>query len=201
MRIRQLVVNHPRTLIAIAAVFVSGLLAIERFPPNPVPRFQRVTVDGLRIRAYQRRADRRLVSQLGRPCKRLDQIVALLSDAEGEGTLTGESEVGGWPNSARQDPMKTVSVFDLAFGSSAAGDLRAAFALVRTAPEVHEVSGSFMGATDSMRPVDGWAVLAVRLHAPLGRERVMIVSALNASGQVIASVDSSSPQLALCPSI
>jgi hypothetical protein len=154
---RALAISLPLSLL-IAGAAAASITALARTGPGVDRMFLRVTTGGVAIRAYGPS------SGAGEP-----QIEVGLSSRDAVGTLTGVAVT----NPPGRDWF--YPVVSTVFGHGATG---ASATLVSVGPDVATVRATFAsGATDSMHPVAGWAVLAVPGTSGAGR-----LVGLNASG-------------------
>ena len=198
MRTELSVVRPWRLFTALVAAAILGALAIRSFPPAPRPFFSRTTNSKLSIKAQWQTDRLNPTPRLGERCRTgSDHLSVLLSDALSSQPL-GEETVGEFAESMRQDRNGLLSVTDLAYGSNPSGEIEAVFAVVRAATSVVKVSGSVFGQADSTTALDGWAILAVRLHPPFDPHHQMIVQAFDKAGRQIAVVNEKTPRSVKC---
>jgi len=156
-------------------------------PPRPTRLFLRDSADGIRVRAYLQ--DFPVVGEPGEPagCVPKQFLDAQVSDD----AMAANAQAPLFTTTPAPDPVTVL-------GTQAVGEMEgspAAVISIRTAATVARVKATFTGGgVDEMAPVDGWAVLAGHRPPASQQQSPGTLTAFDAAGRVLATVDLSADQ-------
>jgi len=150
--------------------------------PAPTRLFLRDAADGVRVRVYLEDFRGEAGSGVPAECFPKQFLDAEVSDA----IMAGNAQAALFAGTPAPDPVTVI-------GAQSLGELEGSPVTVvtlRTAANVARVRATFIGGViDEMTPVDGWAVLGG--HRPAGTPAVPggTLTALDAAGKALATVD------------